>query len=393
MSGNDEKRLNNFYSYCVSMLKGESGKMLYRVYRETIESVTPSIVVKAFHKLVEDGYSMEEIKSTVNRVLHTVFIPLKNYPSLKYSENGLVHLLMVDNAEMEKRLNSIKPLIKLINKKKDRKTLEEIKNRFELLKKFEKHYIVKENIVFPILERVEQYFKCTHIMWSFDDDIKRNLKLVNEILDKGECDLKLFNKVVGRLFFDMFAISFRENRILYPYLLEIVEEEEINAHLGEVKEMGLPFVEVGIDGVKDVDRGDKSLEINLETGSLTLQQLELIFKHLPIDITFVDENNEVRFFSNPVDRIFPRTKAVLGRKVQNCHPPDSIGIVNKIIEKFRNGERDRAEFWINYKGKFVLIEYFAIRDGQGKYRGVLEVTQDISKQRSLKGEKKLLDWE
>ena len=114
---------------------------------------------------------------------------------------------------------------------------------------------------------------------------------------------------------------------------------------------------------------------------------------LPLDITFVDENDEVRYYSKPADRFFPRSPAIIGRKVQNCHPPESVHIVEKIIAEFKAGTKKEAKFWIQAKGKFILIKYFAMHDTHGKYRGILEVSQDITEIKKIEGEMRLLDWE
>ena len=133
--------------------------------------------------------------------------------------------------------------------------------------------------------------------------------------------------------------------------------------------------------------------LDLHTGSLTLEQIILIFSHLPVDITYVDEHNKVRFFSNPPHRIFPRTIAVIGRDVNNCHPHESVHVVEKIVESFKNGSQHHADFWINMRGKKILIQYFAVRDKKGLYRGVMEVSQEITEIQSLEGERRILDWE
>ena len=125
---------------------------------------------------------------------------------------------------------------------------------------------------------------------------------------------------------------------------------------------------------------------------MTLEQIKLVFNHLPVDITFVDEHDRVRYFSTPRKRIFPRTIAVLGREIKNCHPPESVHVVERIVESFRNGQKNKADFWIKVKAETVLIQYFAVRDDQGKYKGVIEVSQEISEIMSLEGEKRLLDW-
>jgi len=118
----------------------------------------------------------------------------------------------------------------------------------------------------------------------------------------------------------------------------------------------------------------------------------MAFNHLPVDITIVDENDRVLFFNKAKDRFFPRSPAVVGRAVQNCHPPESVHKVEEIIEAFRSGKREKADFWIQMRGKFILIQYFALRDEAGAYRGVIEVSQDVTAIRKLEGERRLLDW-
>jgi hypothetical protein len=131
----------------------------------------------------------------------------------------------------------------------------------------------------------------------------------------------------------------------------------------------------------------------LPTGALGLEQLKAIFATLPVDITFVDAENRVRFFSEGPNRVFARPKAILGRLVQHCHPPGSVGVVERILSDFRSGRQDVAEFWIDFKGRFAHIRYFALRDEGGVYLGTLEVTQDLTRERSLQGERRLLQYE
>jgi DUF438 domain-containing protein len=132
--------------------------------------------------------------------------------------------------------------------------------------------------------------------------------------------------------------------------------------------------------------------IDLEQGHMLPEQINWLLKFMPVDITYVDENDTVQFFSTPQKRIFPRTTAIIGRKVSNCHPPESVHVVEKIVESFKNGEKDHADFWIKMKDEYILIRYFAVRDEQNNYKGVIEVTQEISDIKAIDGEKRLLDW-
>ena len=133
--------------------------------------------------------------------------------------------------------------------------------------------------------------------------------------------------------------------------------------------------------------------LGFSTGGLTLRQVDLLLTHLPVDLTFVDDQDRVLYYSEGPERIFPRSPGILGREVRNCHPPKSVHIVNKILDIFKSGDKDKAEFWIQLGGKFIYIRYFAVRDTNGRYRGTLEVSQDISDLRRLEGESRLLDWD
>lgn len=187
---------------------------------------------------------------------------------------------------------------------------------------------------------------------------------------------------------------YKENKILFPTALDVIAEEEWPAIRAEFDGIGYccitppPMPEkAGAGEAVGVREGT----IELPTGRLTVQELVGILNTLPVDITFVDKNDTVRYFNEPKDRIFVRTKAVLGRKVENCHPQKSVHIVERILDDFKNKRRDVAEFWINFGGKLVYIRYFPVWSPEGEYLGVIEVTQDITRIKALEGEKRLLD--
>lgn len=138
---------------------------------------------------------------------------------------------------------------------------------------------------------------------------------------------------------------------------------------------------------------DKKRMLQFETGSLSKEEVEAVLDSLPVDISFIDKEDRVKYFNKAEGRIFVRTKAVIGRKVQLCHPQKSVHIVNKILEAFKTGKKDVAEFWINLNDRLILIRYFAVRDKNGKYLGTVEVTQNITDIKKIQGEKRLLDWE
>ena len=215
-----------------------------------------------------------------------------------------------------------------------------------------------------------------------------------EILRLETLDLDEFNSTLGSIFFDMYAIKFREEKILFPFVIETISEVELDSMLNESLSFNWAFIKPDIT-MKDREESKELIQnglVNLETGELNPEQIQLMLNHLPVDITFVDENNKVKYFSSPENRIFPRSKAIIGREVKNCHPPESVHVVEKIVEAFRNGKKDKASFWIKMKGEYILIQYFAIRDDQNNYKGVLEVSQEISGIKNIEGEKRLLEW-
>jgi DUF438 domain-containing protein len=188
---------------------------------------------------------------------------------------------------------------------------------------------------------------------------------------------------------------FKEEAILFPMCLDLFDD----ASWAEVRtaeaEIGYALVQPGTgwqpEATTERPAAPSLARLALDTGLLSLEQLNLVLGHLPVEISFVDEHDEVRFYSGGEHRIFPRSPQVIGRKVQNCHPPKSQHVVARILEDFRAGSRDSAEFWITVAGRMVFIRYFAVRDAERRYRGTLEVTQDVTLIRELEGERRLLD--
>jgi DUF438 domain-containing protein len=192
---------------------------------------------------------------------------------------------------------------------------------------------------------------------------------------------------------------YKEENILFPMALRTLDADEWTAAREGEGELGVApgsHAAGQYGGRRPADGQTPSGEpdaIALDAGALTPEQVNLLLTHLPVDVTFVDENDEVRYYSETRNRLFPRSPAIIGRKVQNCHPPASVGAVNRVVEAFRTGTRDVAEFWLTLGDRFIHIRYFAVRDGHGKYRGTIEVSQDVSGIRKLHGERRLLDWD
>jgi uncharacterized protein len=230
-------------------------------------------------------------------------------------------------------------------------------------------------------------------LWSFHDDFRKSLKFLDALLTDPKPDKKLLNKELGKLFFILIPLIFREEQIVFRVAIRAIAEKSWKEMLAQSQEIGWaygvsPELFPSADDIVNI----VNVQIDLVTGFLNPGQLVLMLNTLPVDITFVDENDEVRYFSDAKQRIFPRSKGIIGRKVQNCHPPESVHIVNEIIEAFRNGKKEHADFWIQIKSTFLHIRYFALRNELGEYKGTIEVSQDITDIRSLKGEQRLINW-
>jgi hypothetical protein len=359
-----------------------------------IESSVPTDVILVVDRLVLKNIPMDDLKRGVNKLLNLLYKTILDHPYYPPEKESFLGCLVENNRILDMKLQEIRPEIREINKGPENVALKvSLVLKFREIKKFINYYLIKENILFPVIEKYVPEFRCLSVMWSFHDDIKRNLSLVLDILSGSDFDLAKFNRLTGDLFFNMYAIKFREERILYPLVQEVVSEEVLNGLFRESLEIGFPFY----SPEKFPESREKSKVeenyVDLGTGNLRIEQIRLLFNHLPVDITYVDENDRVAYFSTPKKRIFPRTKAIIGRYVHNCHPPESVHVVEQIVEAFRSGKKDVATFWIDKKGEKLLIQYFAVRDENGLYKGVVEVSQEISEIQNLKGEKRLLDWE
>jgi hypothetical protein len=389
-----KKRINTLNKYMLGIIEGEGGAQLIKDLAIKTENFVPSDILGAFNLFFEASNDLEKMKMASNKLFNILHENLKTYPAIKEQPNSFIDYFKKDNAIAAQKLQELKPLIKKINKKFDTETLKELNRRFTDLEKFTWHYTIKENILFPILEAHWQKHDCLKLMWSFHDDIRRNFRKTIALASLEAFDLKAFNKYASLLFFNISTIIFREERVLFPLMMETFDSAIMDKMLQETSEMTLPFVKIELATKKSstTKKDKKENYIHFPTGELSVEQAELVFNHLPVDITFVDENDEVRYFSTPKHRIFPRTAAIIGRKIQNCHPPESVGVVDRIVDSFKKGEKEVASFWLHLGPKYVLIQYFAVRDKENKYRGVLEVSQEISEIQEIKGDRKLLDW-
>jgi len=388
-----QERLKKLKEVAELLLKTGNARSFIISNKDFIQTVVPNDFIALFDEIMREGYKMEDVKVLTNKILNIFHIPIRDFKRIQPKPDSFLGILEQNNLEMELLLDKIRPVFKAYVKQTDNTTLrKELLALFTQLEVFVKHYTIKENVLFPVLEDSWPDYRCVKIMWSFHDDIRRNLKTVLAQLKEEEMGPRSFNKHVGDIFFNMLAIKFREERILFPYILSTISESQLDSIKDEASDLGYPYIQAKIQPASEVKTGIDGNFIDLGTGKVSVEQINLIFNHLPVDITFVDENDRVCYFSTPLKRIFPRSKAIIGRQVSNCHPPESVHVVEQIVESFRNGRKDKAEFWIKMKGEYILIQYFAVRDEHGDYKGVIEVSQEVSGIKALEGEKRLLDW-
>ncbi len=396
ISNTIEQRAQILADFMTELAQGGNGAQLVKKYNILDIQFIPKDILPAFDILMQRIPDINTVKVVSNKVFNLLYKTLKSYPALSPQENSLLYFIKLDNQKIDKHLQTLRPLQKKYIQTRDKDLIPQILENFAQLKNLAKHYSLLQNIIFPIAEKHWENHQCLSLLWHIQDLVLDKIKKVIQILDTEPFDEKQFHKLSAETFFDTYTLIFRENHVLIPALLETINTEEIDANFPQAAEIGLAFTTIPQEIIMQASEANTQSTqgiVDLLTGKLTPEQIRLIFSHLPLDITYVDENDQVKFFSDPPHRVFPRTKAILGRKVQNCHPPDSVHIVNKIVDQFREGKKDKASFWIHFRDKYLLIQYFAVRDQQGNYRGVLEVTQDIADIQKITGEKRLLDWE
>lgn len=266
----------------------------------------------------------------------------------------------------------------------------------------DKHYQRKEHALFSCLER-HGITGPSKVMWSKDDDVRKLLKQMNQAAhDCGPTVTEASRLLTQHAAPALSAVEemiFKEENILFPMSLQTLTDNEWAEIWSASPQYGWCLVEPRTGYAPPATAGattgavPRDGTIMMPTGHVSVEQLTAVLSTLPLDLTFVDAEDRVAFFSEGPDRIFARSKAIIGRKVQHCHPPRSAETVNKILEDFRSGRQNVAEFWINFQGKFVHIRYFAVRNAEGGYLGTVELTQDLAPLRRLSGERRLLAYE
>lgn len=386
----------------------ETGKLTLeeakQVFAKEVGAIKPYHIAFIEQTMVEED-DHECIRVNMKKTLE-LLDEFMDYSRPTLSNDHPIMQYYRENDEMRKLLLAVEDLIQYPM----------IKNQwleiYEKLNQYPTHFKRKQNQLYPVLEK-KGFTRPTTVMWTFDDFVRDIIRESSQLLneDKEEAFIAKQSELIN------YArdLMNKEEVILYPTSMALINEAEFEDMKEGDQEIGFAFFTVEHKSTKceatpqepqtnDFAKDLQGLlnkygysvggeeKLNVTTGKLSLEQINLIYKHLPIDISFVDENELVCFYSDTDHRIFPRSKNVIGREVMNCHPKKSAHIVKEVIDKLRSGEQNKAEFWINKPGLFIYIIYVAVRDKDGRFRGVLEMMQDCTHIRELEGSQTLLTW-
>jgi DUF438 domain-containing protein len=399
------KRRDLLKHMILQLHKGEASEAVRRQLARLLGEVPYGDVVIVEQELINEGLPVEEVLKLCD--LHSAALKGQiDLSEAKEAPSGHpADTFRQENRALQGELDLLRQsLAKLTESAADADATEltrQIQVRINALTDVEKHYARKENLLFPFLEKHEITGPPT-VMWGKHDETRELLKAAVEAFRqigsiKVEELQSLIKLVVQPLIDSITEMIYKEEEILLPMCLDTLSEAEWYAVYRQSVEIGFclydPPESWQPSEITEEMKADAVGErIQLPSGSFTSTEINAILNTIPFDLTFVDKDNRVRYFTQGRERIFARNRAILGREVKLCHPPKSVHIVEKILEDFRAGRENRAPFWIELNGKFLHIEYFALRDEQGEYLGTLEVSQDLTEKRKLEGQQRLLSY-
>ena len=392
---NREYRKNVIKEVIKQLHEGKTVDEVKQQFEKAFAGVSASDISEAEGALIAEGLPITEVQRLcdVHAAVFKGSIEEIHQPTdQKQIPGHPANTLIRENRAIEKILEKeIKPYYSDIN----HKNIQELIKGMEHLSKIELHYLRKENLFFPFLEKYG-VTAPPKVMWGVDDEIREQIKEVKALLVESTSDANVIKEKINALIDKVNEMIFKEENILLPMLLEKLTQDEWKSIADDRDEIGylvdkVPVWNPAKEAKEEIKEEIKEPGvITLPSGVLKVEELTWMLNTLPFDITFVDKNDVVKYFSQSSGRIFPRTKAIIGRNVSNCHPPASVHIVEKIVEDFKLGKKDHEDFWIQAGDKYILIRYYAVRNPEGEYIGVLEVTQDIKPIQEITGEKRLL---
>lgn len=394
---NREYRKNVIKNLLRKLHDGQTVDDVKQEFDDAFSGVSASEISEAEQALISEGMPVSEVQRLCD--VHSAVFKGSIEEIHAAEDNSQIpghpaHTLIAENRAIEQLIaGRIRPALDAFLN--DPKAAGELSSALMDLKQIDLHYQRKENLFFPYME---QYGITAppKVMWGVDDEIRA---LIKESAGLAEAGSKQVAEKLEETLTRVEEMIFKEEQILLPMLQETLTPQEWKKIADESNDLGyclIPQPPVWNPAEEPAEHSesapvspDKDV-VTLPTGFLSPVELTNLFNTLPVDITFVGKDDTVRYFSQSSERVFPRTKAIIGRKVSNCHPPASVHIVEDIVADLKSGKKDHEDFWIKMGDKYVYIRYFAVRDEKGEYLGVLEVTQNIAPIQQISGEKRLV---
>lgn len=390
---NREYRKETIKKILAELHAGKSVEEVKELFADAFDGVSAMEISEAEAALIAEGIPVEEVQKLCDvhaAVFKGSIEDIHQAADPSEIPGHPANVLKLENRFIKELLETrVKPNIAALP---EEQAVEALKQALSDLAGIDLHYMRKENLFFPYLEKYG-ITAPPKVMWGVDDEIRQELKEAKSALFVDPADPRLkesLNNLTGKII----EMIYKEENILLPMLLDSLSEDEWKLIARESEELGYMLDEVPpwdpVYTPKDARKDEGMGGISLPSGNMDKEELAAVLNTLPFDITFVDKNDEVKYFSEGKERIFPRTRTIIGRKVANCHPPASVAVVEKIVADLRSGRKDHEDFWIKKGNSFILIRYFAVRNDSGEYLGVLEVTQDIKPLQEITGEKRLM---
>lgn len=392
------------------ILKLHEGKDPVQVRRElisTLQQIPYGEVVEVEQELIKEGLPETEILRLCDVHGEVLDGHIDQNGAKEIPAGHPVDVFIRENRELLKVVDQARTLLGTLYAVQEsdfKRFSHQILSCFNSLMDVDKHYRRKEYLVFPFLEKRE-ITGPPKVMWGKHDEIRDQLKGCIEILrtegmkksDLLDSEELLFSPMLKAIE-DM---TRKEEEILFPMSMDTLTTEEWWQVHRQTLEFGFTLYDPEVDwkpeGISGEGYGNTGVVnengyIQLPSGSFTAREIMAILNTVPFDMTFVDKDDKVKYFTQGKERIFARSRSIINRDVRLCHPPGSVHIVEKILDDFKSGKASHAPFWIQMQGKFIHIEYFALRDENGGYLGTLEVSQDLTGLRSLDGEQRILSY-
>jgi DUF438 domain-containing protein len=376
---------------------GEEIAALKNIFKSKLCSINPLEIDFYREEWKGEGIPEEDIQVLLDMGLEIFRLAIQDYKPI-VPKGHPVYTLMAEHAMLMEYANELHTLVQSIatgERETKPEYLERIRQLMGFFKEADSHYQREENALFPVIEK-HGLTGPPSAMWSEHQDIHALEKRLFVLETASEENLTKNLESMTHLALDLanlLASHFnKENTILFPASVRLFSEDEWETVVQDFNDIGYCSYSIQPKGKGKVSEIlSEEGEVVFCSGKLSIEELEAIFSHLPIDMTFVDAHDRVQFFTESPDRIFVRSRAIIGRSVQLCHPKKSVHVVEQILNDFRDGKRDNAEFWINLGEKTIHIRYFAVRSGEGEYMGCLEVSQDITEILKITGERRLLN--